>query len=166
MSRNYILRSKIFRPIVPDEVYALQTTEQAFPGGEWVEEPPVVIETTVAPASEAFVSGVKALAAPSSNITICGDTKDLEPLLELLEGEAPDTVVVGRLPSGRGAESKAAKALEEHGVEVHYVDSPLVEAVMSYDLTSPVILLGSGGRVKEARSWLARANWGRKVIQL
>jgi hypothetical protein len=61
MSRTYIRKSqilKIFRPLVPSEVYVAQQIERAFPGGEWVEEP--VAETApepTAPPDYPFVFG-------------------------------------------------------------------------------------------------------------
>jgi hypothetical protein len=61
MSRTYIRKSqilKIFRPLVPSEVYVAQQIERAFPGGEWVEEP--VAETVpepTAPPDYPFVFG-------------------------------------------------------------------------------------------------------------
>jgi hypothetical protein len=170
MSRKYILRTKIFRPLVNREVYTLQTTEQVFPGGEWVEEAP----RETAPAPIAPVE--EGVAPPSSNLTIIGDTKKhLEDVLEYVYHHTPDRVIVGRLPSGRGAESTVAAYLLAHEVEVVYVDHDPdlygksdvnVEQVMSYDLTSPVLLVGNGTRVKTAKSWLARAEWDREVITL
>ncbi len=163
---NYLLRQKIFRPPVARDVYVAHTTERTFPGDEWVEvHPEGEAEVVEAPGCE---PGTLEGSSPSS-LSLIGDTKDLEVATKFVLELAPETVIVGRLPSGRGTESKIAAHLEEAGINVTYVDSAPavnVEAVMSYDLTSPVLLVGSGTRVKQAKSWLGRANWNREVHAL
>lgn len=159
-------KQKIFRPVVAREVYTRQAIESAWPSGDWVEETPEVeAEVVEVPGRDPGGTGFESQTPLSNNLTIIGDLKDLTTALLLVGELSPDQVIVGRLPSGRGAESKISKALEGDQEVVH-VDSPLVEAVMSHDIASPVLLLGNGTRVKEARSWLGRANWNREVHEL
>lgn len=194
--RKTILRNKIFRPLQPPEAYTRQAISSAFPGGEWVEEPdgagraglpqgatpglpPAREGAAEESAGEMISPGDKpdSRVPPCPSITIIGDTKDLDALMELLEEHAPDEVILGRLPSGRGAESKIAAHLRELGTTVIEVETTEdvfgakasdvnVEAVLTHDIHSPLLILGNGTRAKAARSWLGRANWPREVITL
>lgn len=171
-----LLKPKFFHPLVPREEIVAQTLERTFPDGQWVEDAPPVdplegeAEVVEAPGCE---PGTLEGSSPSS-LSLIGSTKDSAALVNALHEHVPPngSVILGRLPSGRGAESEAAKVAEEQGFPVIYVDAEKgfenvnVEAVLSYDLTSPVLLLGNGTRVKQARSWLGRAEWGREVYTL
>lgn len=173
---NYLLRQKIFRPPVARDAYVAHTTERTFPGGEWVEvQPEGEAEVAEAPGRDPEGSGFESRTPLSTALTIIGSTKTPEDVAQFVLEHSPSSVILGRLPSGRGAESDIAKLLKQLDVNVHEVehDPDLfgktdvnVEQVMSYDLTSPVLLVGSGTRVKQARSFLDRANWRREVIEL
>lgn len=186
MSRSYILKTKIFRPVLSREGYALQSIESAFPSGDWVEvealqESPVAPGRQVAPGSreaQAGEDGVLEGSIPKPPIlTVIGDTNELEDVGAFVESAQYESVIVGRLPSGRGAESKIAAHLEQLDIDVVYIDADKeqfgkdandvnVEQVLTHDITSPVLLLGNGARVKQAKSWLERAKWPREVHTL
>lgn len=176
MSGRKILLLRLFRP-VDREAYTQRSLERAFPSGEWVEDlPPRPTSTERQPHTTGRDPGVESGPA-GNNLTVIGSAKDLEPVYDEIGRRRPDKVILGRLKSGRGAESEIAKMLEGCGfsgevVEVE-TDPDLygkadvnVDLVMSYDLTSPVLLVGNNARVKKARSWLGRAEWGREIVEL
>jgi hypothetical protein len=110
--------------------------------------------------------------APAPSISIIGGTKyDEDALANHIEGLPQGTwIVVG---DGRGAEKRATELAQ---LNVHLPPRPdvygksarkvNVEQVLSWDPTSPVLLVGNGERVKQAEAWLKRANWGREVHRI
>lgn len=194
MSERYIFkyfRAKFFRPLQSREAYTQRNLERAFPTGEWAEESPQATESAGSPTGSSSgrperqphttgdSPGVESRPADTpSTLTIVGNGKDLEPVYDEIGRRRPDRVILGRTSSGRGAESEIAKMLEACGWQGEVVEVETdpdvfgkasgvnVEQVMSYDLTSPVLLVGTGSRVKQARSWLGRARWGREVVTL
>lgn len=172
-------RPRTARPLISREDYTLRQLKQVFPEGEWVDEQVREKEAEVAeaPGCDPGGRGFESLPSPSNDLTVIGDMKDLEPVYDAVGRLRPDRVILGRLPSARGAEANISKMLAACGWqgEVVHVDHDPdvfgkadcnVEQVLSYDLTSPVLLVGNGTRVKQARSWLKRAEWGREVIEV
>lgn len=170
---------KIIKPIHPPasrEDYTLKQIAKVFPGGDWVDAPP-----SAAPEPEPQPKGVLDTPDPGStksgNVTVIGDTKDTAVLLAHVEKIAPTEIILGRLPSGRGAESSLAKAFRAAGFAVREVNADVerfgpkatevhVEQVLSTDIDSPLIIVGGGVRSKQAASWVNRAKWPREVTRL
>jgi hypothetical protein len=112
------------------------------------------------------------LGSPPPSLTIIGGTKyDEDELNEYLDGLHEETgLIVG---DGRGAEVKAVDIWgsarivqvdpDVYGKNARKVN---VEQVLSYDPSSPLLLVGSGERVKQAEAWLKRANWPREVHRI
>jgi hypothetical protein len=111
----------------------------------------------------------------SSSLTIIGGTKYDEDGLEhhLLHSDATHLIV----GAGRGAEAYAIQWWADLNGDVSYVSlepdvygksarKVNVEQVLSYDPSSPLLLVGSGERVKQAEAWLKRANWPREVHRI
>ena len=117
------------------------------------------------------------MASPSSppSLTIIGGTKYDEDALLAFVRNIPDetSIYVG---DGRGAEAwvchtapdwiSVTKIAVDHDVYGKNARKVNVEAVLCHDPTSPLLLVGSGERVKQAEAWLKRANWGREVIRI
>ena len=145
-----------------------------FPGGEWVDEPHEKEAEVVEVAGRDPVGrGFESL--PSLSLTVIGGANDA--LRVLLTERAPARVILGTTFNGRGGEAAAAKLAEELGIEVETIrpDADLfgakaadvnVEQVLGADFASPLVLVGKGVRVKQARGWLARARWPREVVEL
>lgn len=164
---------KHFRPVVPREEYICRSIESAWPTGEWVEE-----DRSVGPGQTG--SGLSAEGVPcpgdedahTPSLTIIGGTKyDEDALKEHLRNLPPHTTVITGV--GRGAEAFTAQVETNCFVVEKREDlygkkatSLNVEQVLSLDPTSPLLLVGTGERVKQAKSWLARAKWGREVIEI
>lgn len=139
---------------VSRENYTLHQIKQVFPGGAWVDEPEV---------SE--LEGESKLEAHGNppSIAIIGGTKyDSSALMEYLGGLPQGTTVY--VGAGRGVESDLAKA-DGLTVQVEVVDvnpgrfgrlarKVNVPDVLVQDISSPVVLVGAGERVKQAQSWL------------
>lgn len=105
-------------------------------------------------------------------LTVIGGTKyDEDALASHIRNLPPSTTVITGV--GRGAEAFTAQ-LETNCFVVEKRDDLYgkkattmnVEQVLSLDPTSPLLLVGTGERVKKAKEWLKRANWGREVIEL
>jgi hypothetical protein len=118
--------------------------------------------------------GVEDVIAPGPSLTIIGGTKydedALDENLSWYDGSC-EWLIVG---DGRGAEKHAIASWMRRVIHVHprhdvYGKSARkvnVEAVLSYDPSSPLLLVGSGERVKQAEAWLKRANWPREVHRI
>lgn len=164
------------RPVVSREAYTLNQIEKVFPGGEWVDEQDSAPGGSMPVLPKRGVEvGEVAVPVTSPNLTIIGGSNDA--LRHLLQERAPEKVIVGTTMTGRGGEREAAELARELGIEVETrvpdVDlfggkaaSVNVELVLSTEIDSPLVLVGNGQRVKEAKSWLKRAQWPREVIQL
>ena len=155
-------RKRPVRPVVSRENYALQQIEQAFPGGEWVdgaqeEEAEVVEVPGCDPGGSGFESHT-----PLSVALIGGPKYNERSVQEYLAALPTDTTVY--VGAGRGVEADLAKA-EGLSVQVEVVDLEPdrfgklarklnVPQVLCVDISSPVVLVGAGERVKHARSWL------------
>jgi len=158
------------RIVLSREEYTLRSIERAFPSGEWVEKSSLDPERGSAPMEDRGPEGL-----PPLSITIIGGTKYDEDALEsyLLHSDATHLIV----GAGQGAEADAYTWWDDlNGDITKIVPNPdvygknarkvNVEAVLSHDPTSPLLLVGSGERVKQAEAWLKRANWGREVIRI
>lgn len=173
---------RLFRPIIPRDEYITTSIERAWPEGEWVNDQGQNGEAhDLAPESP---SGLKKVAEDSESphpiLTIIGGTKYDEGRLESFLSNMDErlTLVAG---DGRGAEPWCLKwwavvQFEPWG-QTHKISSDPdrfgksarkvnVEQVLSYSPQSPVLLVGEGERVKQARAWLKRAKWGREVIEI
>lgn len=163
------------RPPISREAYTLQSIEQVFPGGEWVDEPQEgEAEVVEAPRCE---RGTLEGSSPSSlSLTVIGGTKFDEGALEAVIAALPDgyTVISG---GNRGAEKFALEAAERHGltalrIEVNKglfgakANDVHVEQVLVTELESKLVIAGEGVRSKQARSWVTRASWPREVIEI
>lgn len=141
------------------------------------------LEEIAAPSSASDSNGIDSLpgAEPSPEeghegaVTIIGGTNyDSMSLQSRLSSTNPDIPLYAG--KGRGAEAEAV----EWGAEIvmppeYLLEQKLtpgrkqaveVEAVLTKDLTSTIVLVGTGGRVKAAESWLKRANWPRRVERI
>lgn len=140
--------------------------ERTFPDGQWVETDEHAPDQSL-PGSPASTT-----VAERPALTVIGGTKfdeeNLDAYLAELTFYKPDVLLV--TGSGRGVEKHVAEIAEEHGIDIDIIETDSkkieVEAVMAARVDSPVLLVGDGTRVKQARSWLARANWGREVTEL
>ena len=149
---------------------------KAFPGSEWL---------TTLSTDEGLVStpedSLGTLNISKEDVihpktyALIGGTKFDEAALETwLKSLPPDTVIV--TGDGRGAEKRTVSLCNELGIRVDTpgqlkVARPLevqIEAVMAItqDSRAPVVLVGQGGRVNSAKSWLKRGRFGREVIEL
>ena len=159
-------RPRTVRPSVSREEYLLRNMMRAFPGGEWVDSTPEEeAEVAEAPGCEPGGRGFESL-TPLSVALIGGQKYDAESVQAYLASlPAGTTVYVG---AGRGVESDLRKA-EDCPVQVQVVDlepdrygkkarDVNVAQVLIQDITSPVVLVGAGERVKQARSWLKTVN--------
>jgi hypothetical protein len=159
-----------FRPTVSKEQYTLNAVQRAWPSGEWVTSVELVAsEKGESPAMQ-HEGGVNGGDEAPSSLTIIGGTKYDEDLLsQHVFGDSADTLIVG---VGRGAE---AFVLEKMGAECIPLDPDRygksarkvnVEQVLCADPDSPLLLVGSGERVKQAKDWLRRTRSKREVIEL
>lgn len=169
-----MFKPKIVRPQVDRETYTLQTIEQVFPGGEWVDNPQEgEAEVVEAPGCE---PGTLEGSSPSSlSLTVIGGANDA--LRKLLIERAPERVICGTTLTGRGGEREAAKMAEKLGIEVEMI-GPDVELfgakaaevnvlhVMVQDFDSPLVIVGNGTRAKQAKAKMASARFTREVIEL
>ena len=175
---------KHFRPVVPREEYICRSIESAWPSGEWVEDSPDG-EDEGGAGTESVKGGQPEVRAArespptdpmapgrSPSLTIIGGTKyDEDALASHIRSLPPSTTVITGV--GRGAEAFTAQ-LETNCFVVEKRDDLYgkkattmnVEQVLSLDPTSPLLLVGTGERVKKAKEWLKRANWGREVHEL
>ena len=157
--------------------------ETAFPSGEWGEElteedgpQGTAGRGETVEDSEYCAPLGKSIEPQSSSVspslTIIGGTKYDEDELFLFLSSCDEHYVVG---AGRGAESEIAKTYMEGEFTVVPLEPDVygknarkvnVEQVLSWDPTSPLLLVGSGERVKQAEAWLKRANWPREVHRI
>jgi hypothetical protein len=180
-------------PILSREVYVQRQVERAWPSGEWMDNE---LDRLGTPGQGAALPGegiqaddghldrsAGSIPAPSppsitsaervtQSVTIIGGTKYDEDAFRQYLDNLPEVtgLIVGE---GRGGESKAVEIWgsarfvpldkDRYGKLARKVN---VEQVLSYDVSSPVVLVGNGERVKQARDWLKRANWDREVIEL
>lgn len=166
----FFMLLKLFRPPMSREAYTQRAIERAFPTGHWVEDAQDTEEDHAVEAEEATDAPM------TTYVTLIGGTKYDEAELERYVRELPPDVVL--ITGGaRGAEKRAVELAEELGLEHHELPPDKerygkraaavnVEQVLCRALRSPVVLVGNGERTKAARSWLARANWGREVGNL
>ena len=164
-------------PTVSREEYTMRALEKAFPTGEWVQE--VREAPAVSRANGEGTMGDGRHDSPAS-LTIIGGTKYDEDNLEGFLSNLPEEtqVIVG---AGRGSETWAAEWWREVQFEPHNSVTKIapdpdrygksarkvnVEQVLSHDLSSPVLLVGTGERVKQAKEWLKRTLSKREVIEL
>lgn len=155
-------------PPLPRDVYICKAVETVWPSGEWVGG---VTERELSPVGAEGSLPSRLAGSGSRSVTLIGGTKyDQADIYDCVRDSQAEELIVG---DGMGAEKWIAKAFD--GVTVIAPDKDRygklarkvnVEQVLSYAPTSPVILVGEGERVKTARSWLARANWGREVVEL
>jgi hypothetical protein len=148
------------KPARSSEQYILDSLPRVFKGGEWVSAP------------EKNGSPVPAEDSTSSRyITVIGGQKyDERGLAEYLAYFMdPEVIVVG---AGRGVESDLGKKdfatvipvdQDRYGKSARKVN---VEEVLCYQIDSPLLLVGDGERVKQARAWLKRTNSRREVVEL
>lgn len=148
-----------------------------FPGSEWLESCPSPASTALVdrsddqPPSSPLPSG----SARGNTVAVVGGSEYDEAELEKFARKLPKrtTVVTG---NGQGAEKALRDVLSDRGVRVD-VPTPLsisnalerqIELVLSMtqDSRAPVVLIGRGGRVKYARSWLKRCDWKREVREI
>lgn len=141
------------------ERYTLDSLASVFKGGAWVDDRPI---SEIDPEEKV---------TSSAYITVVGGTKYEKTTISRYIAQAEATVVVG---AGRGVESDIAKDpgsdvivlqpdVERYGKNARKVN---VEQVLSFAPDSPLLLVGTGERVKQAHQWLNRARWPREVIEL
>ncbi len=151
------LRKNILKqPTVSRSEYTVRNIERAFPSGEWVEEP----AGGPSPAREGLDS-------PPA-LTVIGGTKYDEAALGLFFGHffaSYDPQVEIITGAGKGVEA-SIEATTRIPNDPHLGRKVNVEQVLCVDLDSPVLIVGSGERVKQAKSWLARTMSKREVIEL
>lgn len=174
VSRLSPVRSR--KSVLSREEYTLRSIERAFPSGEWVE---VGVgggdKRGLTTAHESSGSEAPSLSGPAGgsrpqnppSITIIGGTKyDEDALAYWLYQNDGYEIVTG---AGRGVEAALEGVIridletDVYGKNARKVN---VEAVLCHDPTSPLLLVGSGERVKQAEAWLKRANWGREVHRI
>ena len=151
----------------------MDTLSSVFRGGHWVDEDLGRSLVGQKPnAGQGPENYEQTLYLTGSYLTVIGGQKYDEPLfdnyLKALDEEI--SFVVG---GGRGAETWVTKNdhnvlkidpdPDRYGKNARKVN---VEQVLSFAPTSPLLLVGEGERVKQAKAWLKRANWGREVIEL
>ena len=155
----------------------MRALERAFPTGEWVSESALPQGRADSREGVPVLANAGTLAAPS--LTIIGGTKYDE---DELEKRLHDLVCVANIPllvagDGRGAERFALQMGVLWGIRTNPIPvdpdrygklarKVNVEQVLSHDLTSPVLLVGGGERVKQAKAWLERMKLPREVIEL
>lgn len=164
------------RQVLSREEYTLRQLERAFSSGEWLDNPASSAETSLPTSRDSEVAqgngGEEAVPGDSRDkrrpsLTIIGGTKYDEDALAYFLSQNPDTEIV--TGAGRGVESslegvtRIELSPDLFGKSARKVN---VEAVLSHDPTSPLLLVGDGERVKQARAWLKRANWPREVVEL
>lgn len=162
------------------EEYTLEQLAKHFPDGEWVT--PQEGEAEVVDALGRDPSGTGFESPTPLSVAVIGGTKyDAASLLGYMR-ELPKgtTVYVG---AGRGVESDLVKNSHELPLQFVLVDvdeerfgkharKVNVPEVLIQDLASPIILVGSGERVKQAQSWLKMVEGQRdeanrrKVVEL
>jgi hypothetical protein len=153
------------RPVVSREEYVLGTMKRAFPSGHWVEE-----QMDGGRMEEVEPPPDRPVSPPT--LTIIGGTKyDEEALSVYLDELPPDTVL--RVGAGRGVEMDVIDGRFTVIVSVphQHLDKPAarkvnVEQVLGADISSPLLLVGTGERVKQAEAWLKRAKWDREVTRI
>ena len=167
---KYIGNSALRRQPLSREEYNLSSLERAFPAGNWVDPPQDGGGGVPAPENG---SGGRTEAS-ENYITVIGSQKyeqdgfgdELAYAIEELK-----TIVVG---DGRGAESHIVKTFfdgvvhipvnpDRYGKSARKVN---VEEVLCYAIDSPLLLVGNGERVKQARAWLERTKSQREVVEL
>jgi len=158
------------KPLRTKERYILDSLLSVFQGGHWVDDVPV---QEILEEPENGSQDVTEAYLTSSYLTVIGGQKyDKQAVAEhLAYFLEPEVIIVG---GGRGVESDLLA--NEHMETIHVQVDPdrfgknarkvNVEQVLSFAPTSPLLLVGNGERVKQARAWLKRANWGREVIEL
>lgn len=110
---------------------------------------------------------------PGSIGVIGGAKFDEASLVTWLRSLPRDVILV--TGNGRGSEAKVRELAEELGLRVDVPElrkdlfgtkamDCQVEQVIN--ASSPLVLIGTGGRVTKAKDWLKRANWGREVSEL
>lgn len=168
-------RPKTVRPAVSREEYLLRNMMRAFPGGEWVDsEPEDEAPSEAHDLENSAEAGCDSPPLPPSVALIGGPKYDEQSVQAYLETLPPDTIVY--VGAGRGVEADLCRA-EDLPVSVQVLQleperfgkkarDVNVEQVLIQDLSSPVVLVGAGTRVKQAREWLGRAEWGREVVEL
>lgn len=167
---------KLFRPVAERREYA-RHLKSAFPSGYWVEDHEGEAEVAEVPGCEPGGSGFESRTPP--HLTVIGSSSTTPVQRDMLESKlrdlSSDTVVV--TGGARGAEHAAVLLARQLGLEVREIrpDKSMfgssagkvnVEQILCDAIRSPVVLVGDGQRVKEARSWLNRASWGRDVLAL
>ena len=155
---KYIEARALRRQPVSREEYTLSSLERTFPTGHWVQQ---AADST---APENYEQPLY--------VTVIGGQKYDKKLVHrrMPISDYNTKIVVG---AGRGVESDLPKEYQDvvvvpvdqdrYGKNARKVN---VEQVLSFAPTSPLLLVGNGERVKAARAWLKRANWGREVIEL
>ena len=162
------------KPLRTKERYILDSLLSVFQGGHWVDDVPV---QEILEEPENGSGDLTGAYLTSSYLTVIGGQKYDRDEFRLAVARAaqlihlPVKLVVGE---GRGIESSVAKE-DPQGTVVITCDPDRfgknarkvnVEQVLSFAPSSPLLLVGNGERVKAARAWLKRANWGREVIEL
>lgn len=162
-------KTKLVRPTVSREDYLLRNIERAFPGGEWVDEPQEregEAEVAEVPGCEPGGRGFESLTPPHSVAIIGGTKYDAKSVQDYLAGLPEGTTVY--VGAGRGVESDLRNA-DDCPLPVQVVDldpdrygrkarDVNVPEVLIQDISSPVVLVGAGTRVTQARSWLRMVN--------
>jgi hypothetical protein len=171
------------RPIRTKERYILDSLVSIFKGGHWVEDS---VESLVSPSQGETPKngggGVPGLEngygdrteTAGNYLTVVGSQKYEQGGFEdelVCAIDELKTVVVG---DGRGAESHVVKTFFDGVVQIpvdpdRYGKSARkvnVEEVLCYAIDSPLLLVGNGERVKQARAWLERTKSRREVTEL
>lgn len=184
---SYVRRQLLFTPFAA-------RLQQAFPGSNWEHhtssnEQPVPDSGNSSgldsAATESAAVEQRGLESPTASIdhwrfqptvfAVIGGTKfDEAALTQWVEALPQDAVVV--TGDGRGAEKALRSFLSARGIRVDVptlLDYPRALdgqseriCAITQDSLSPIVLIGSGGRVNSAKKWLARGKWGREVYEV
>lgn len=161
-----------FKPKITKERYILDSLERLLPG-KWVDDragrgkDPVGAHNPEQPG---------AVPGPATYITVIGGTKyDQEALSRrVLFSDVRATFVIG---DGRGTEEQVYNLCESlcrdcewvpvnHDMYGKAARKVNVDDVLNYAPDSPLLLVGTGERVKQARSWLKRTQSKREVVEI
>jgi hypothetical protein len=170
-------------PVRTKERYILDSLVSIFKGGHWVEDS---VESLVSPSQDETPKdgggGVPGLENGSGDridpipmgsryVTVIGGQKyDKDELANWFfdrYGPSPDVEIV--TGAGRGVEASITRAQrieldpDRYGKSARKVN---VEEVLCYAIDSPLLLVGNGERVKQARAWLERTKSRREVTEV
>ncbi len=183
---SYLTTRRLFTPppkLTPEERerQVLAALQDHFPSAEWV----AAVDPKGSPTSAGPVG--KGNPPPLTAVALLGGMKYDVVALEnyLRQLPAGTTIFTGRgraLKDGtpRDAERAALQLCTELGLETEVpalfddvvekakAKDLQVETILAFtqDFLAPIVLVGRGGRVDLARKWIARAHWGREVIEL